>query len=199
MQAIQLLKQEHGKAKAAFQEIETAPASGRSALWGKLRPELELHEQMEEKLPLRTRRARGPGRSGAGVLGDHPSSRGPGSGRPDQGDRPPRPGEGRVARRRQEASRGARAAHPQGGAGHLAEDRARMGSGAARGGRASDGGNEAAGDRARPLIRADSLDPVTTRPGDETSPRARSLCEPTHGRAPPCPPDAAAVGSSASV
>jgi hemerythrin-like domain-containing protein len=49
MQAIQLLKQEHGKAKAAFQEIETAPASGRSSLWGKLRPELELHEQMEEK------------------------------------------------------------------------------------------------------------------------------------------------------
>jgi len=49
MQAIQLLKQEHGKAKAAFQEIESAPASGRSAMWGKLRPELELHEQMEEK------------------------------------------------------------------------------------------------------------------------------------------------------
>jgi hypothetical protein len=49
MQAIQLLKQEHGKAKAAFQEIESAPASSRSAMWGKLRPELELHEQMEEK------------------------------------------------------------------------------------------------------------------------------------------------------
>ena len=49
MQVIQLLKQEYGKAKAAFQEIESAPASGRSAMWGKLRPELELHEQMEEK------------------------------------------------------------------------------------------------------------------------------------------------------
>jgi hemerythrin HHE cation binding domain-containing protein len=49
MQAIQLLKQDHVKAKAAFQEIETTPASGRSSLWGKLRPELELHEQMEEK------------------------------------------------------------------------------------------------------------------------------------------------------
>jgi iron-sulfur cluster repair protein YtfE (RIC family) len=49
MQAIQLLKQQHGEAKAAFQEIETAPASGRRALWGKLRRELEMHEQMEEK------------------------------------------------------------------------------------------------------------------------------------------------------
>ena len=48
MQAIQLLKQEHGKAKAAFQEIETAPAARRATLWGKLRPELELHEKMEE-------------------------------------------------------------------------------------------------------------------------------------------------------
>ena len=48
MQAIQLLKQEHGKAKKAFEEIESAPALGRSALWGKLRPE-RLHQQMEEK------------------------------------------------------------------------------------------------------------------------------------------------------
>jgi hemerythrin-like domain-containing protein len=47
MQAIQFLKQEHGKAKAAFQEIEGAPAGQRRALWTKLRPELELHEQME--------------------------------------------------------------------------------------------------------------------------------------------------------
>ena len=49
MQAIQFLKQEHGKAKAAFQEIEGAPAGQRRALWTKLRPELELHEKMEEQ------------------------------------------------------------------------------------------------------------------------------------------------------
>jgi iron-sulfur cluster repair protein YtfE (RIC family) len=48
MQAIQFLKQEHGKAKAAFQEIETAPTSRRGALWEKLRPELEMHEKKEE-------------------------------------------------------------------------------------------------------------------------------------------------------
>ena len=49
MQAILFLKQEHGKAKAAFHEIESAPASQRRALWTKLRPELELHEKMEEQ------------------------------------------------------------------------------------------------------------------------------------------------------
>jgi iron-sulfur cluster repair protein YtfE (RIC family) len=49
VQAIQLLKQEHGKAKAAFQEIERAPSARRGALWAKLRPELELHEKKEEK------------------------------------------------------------------------------------------------------------------------------------------------------
>jgi len=48
MQAIQLLKQEHGKAKAAFQEIEAAPPTKRGALWEKLRPELEMHEKKEE-------------------------------------------------------------------------------------------------------------------------------------------------------
>ncbi|HWC02078.1 MAG TPA: hemerythrin domain-containing protein [Methylomirabilota bacterium] len=48
MQAIQLLKQEHGKAKAAFQEIEAAPPPQRGSLWSKLRPELELHEKKEE-------------------------------------------------------------------------------------------------------------------------------------------------------
>jgi hemerythrin-like domain-containing protein len=48
MQAIQLLKQEHVKAKAAFQEIEGAPAGQRGTLWNKLRPELEVHEKMEE-------------------------------------------------------------------------------------------------------------------------------------------------------
>ena len=48
MQAIQLLKQEHGKAKAAFQEIEQASSTRRGALWAKLRPELEIHEKKEE-------------------------------------------------------------------------------------------------------------------------------------------------------
>jgi iron-sulfur cluster repair protein YtfE (RIC family) len=49
MQAIQFLKQEHGKAKAEFQKIEGAPANQRRGLWTKLRPELELHEKMEEQ------------------------------------------------------------------------------------------------------------------------------------------------------
>jgi hemerythrin-like domain-containing protein len=48
MQAIEFLKQEHGKAKAAFKEIEGAPAARRGSLWTKLRPELELHEKQEE-------------------------------------------------------------------------------------------------------------------------------------------------------
>jgi hypothetical protein len=48
MNAIQLLKQDHGKAKSAFQAIEAASTEQRAALWGKLRPELELHEKMEE-------------------------------------------------------------------------------------------------------------------------------------------------------
>ena len=48
MQATKFLKEEHGKAKAAFQRLEAAQVSERRALWAKLRPELELHEQMEE-------------------------------------------------------------------------------------------------------------------------------------------------------
>jgi len=48
MNAIQLLKQEHGKAKNAFQAIASAQVSERAALWAKLRPERELHEEMEE-------------------------------------------------------------------------------------------------------------------------------------------------------
>jgi hemerythrin-like domain-containing protein len=49
MHAIRHLKQEHGKAKAGFQEIESAPQAQRQALWKKLRPELEHHEQEEER------------------------------------------------------------------------------------------------------------------------------------------------------
>lgn len=48
MHAIEFLKQEHVKAKAAFQEIEGAPGARRATLWARLRPELELHEKMEE-------------------------------------------------------------------------------------------------------------------------------------------------------
>jgi iron-sulfur cluster repair protein YtfE (RIC family) len=49
MHAIQFLKQEHGKAKAGFQEIESAATNTRKGLWTRLRPELELHEKMEEQ------------------------------------------------------------------------------------------------------------------------------------------------------
>ena len=48
MHATKFLKEEHGKAKAAFQKIEAAQASQRQTLWAQLRPELELHEKMEE-------------------------------------------------------------------------------------------------------------------------------------------------------
>lgn len=49
MNAIQLLKSEHEKAKQAFGEIQAAGANQRSQLWAKLEPELKLHEQMEEQ------------------------------------------------------------------------------------------------------------------------------------------------------
>jgi iron-sulfur cluster repair protein YtfE (RIC family) len=48
MNAIQLLKSEHEKAKQAFQEIQAASASQRASLWAKLEPELKVHEEMEE-------------------------------------------------------------------------------------------------------------------------------------------------------
>jgi len=49
MDAIQLLKQEHNKAQAALYTIDqTATAAARADLWRQLKPELELHEQMEE-------------------------------------------------------------------------------------------------------------------------------------------------------
>ncbi len=48
MHAIAFLKQEHRKAQAAFREIETASEHERDQLWSRLRPELELHERMEE-------------------------------------------------------------------------------------------------------------------------------------------------------
>src|SRR5262245_226033 len=47
MNAIEFLKQEHEKAKAAFKEIEQARGEQRRQLWSKLAPELKRHEQLE--------------------------------------------------------------------------------------------------------------------------------------------------------
>jgi hemerythrin-like domain-containing protein len=49
MDAIQFLKREHETARGAFARIEQAPAPERGALWRRLRPELEIHEQIEEE------------------------------------------------------------------------------------------------------------------------------------------------------
>ena len=48
MDAIQFLKQEHQKAKAAFENVLKAAPESRGQLWTKLQPELEAHEQMED-------------------------------------------------------------------------------------------------------------------------------------------------------
>ena len=48
MDAIQFLKQEHQKAKAAFQKVLKAAPESRGQLWTKLQPELEAHEQVED-------------------------------------------------------------------------------------------------------------------------------------------------------
>jgi hemerythrin-like domain-containing protein len=48
MDAIQLLKQEHEQAKKMFGEIEQARGEARGQLWKKLKPELKVHEQLEE-------------------------------------------------------------------------------------------------------------------------------------------------------
>ena len=48
MNAIQLLKSEHEKAKRTFEEIQAASADQRAQLWAKLEPELKVHEEMEE-------------------------------------------------------------------------------------------------------------------------------------------------------
>jgi hemerythrin-like domain-containing protein len=49
MNAIQLLKNEHEKAKGMFGQIKAARAEQRGELWAKLEPELKVHEQMEEE------------------------------------------------------------------------------------------------------------------------------------------------------
>ncbi|MGH7391292.1 MAG: hemerythrin domain-containing protein [Candidatus Rokuibacteriota bacterium] len=48
MNAIQLLKNEHEKAKGAFGQIQAASPDQRAQLWAKLEPELKVHEQIEE-------------------------------------------------------------------------------------------------------------------------------------------------------
>lgn len=49
MNAIQLLKNEHETAKRMFGQIQAARAEQRGELWAKLKPELKVHEQMEEE------------------------------------------------------------------------------------------------------------------------------------------------------
>lgn len=48
MDAIQMLKHEHEQAKKMFGEIEQASGERRGQLWTKLKPELKVHEQLEE-------------------------------------------------------------------------------------------------------------------------------------------------------
>ncbi len=49
MDALEILKQMHVEATAAFEQIDAADAGGRGALWAELQPKLELHEQIEER------------------------------------------------------------------------------------------------------------------------------------------------------
>ena len=49
MDVIEMLREMHVEAKSAFQKLEQASPNERGGLWGKLRPELVLHEQMEER------------------------------------------------------------------------------------------------------------------------------------------------------
>ena len=49
MDALEILRQMHVEAKSAFQQIAHAGPDQRGGLWAKLRPELELHEQLEER------------------------------------------------------------------------------------------------------------------------------------------------------
>ena len=48
MNAIRFLKQQHGEAKAGFEKVESAVAGQRRSHWETLRPELKLHEKLEE-------------------------------------------------------------------------------------------------------------------------------------------------------
>ena len=49
MDALDELREMHVAAKSAFQKIEQASPQERGGLWGKLRPELILHEKIEEQ------------------------------------------------------------------------------------------------------------------------------------------------------
>ena len=48
MDAIQFIKQEHTKAKAAFATLLEAAPARRAAIWNELAPELKAHEEIEE-------------------------------------------------------------------------------------------------------------------------------------------------------
>jgi len=48
MDAIQFIKQEHTKAKAAFAKLLEAAPAKRDAMWNELMPELKAHEEIEE-------------------------------------------------------------------------------------------------------------------------------------------------------
>ncbi len=48
MDAIQFIKQEHAKAKAAFAKLLEATPAKRGDLWDELQPELTAHEEIEE-------------------------------------------------------------------------------------------------------------------------------------------------------
>lgn len=49
MDALEILKAQHGEAHAAFEEIKAAAAAARANTWAGLQPKLELHEQIEEQ------------------------------------------------------------------------------------------------------------------------------------------------------
>jgi len=48
MNAVDFLLQEHRKTEEKFREIEQADPQQRMSLWRRLRPELKIHEQMED-------------------------------------------------------------------------------------------------------------------------------------------------------
>ena len=49
MDALEILRQWHVEAESAFRNIEHASPGDRAGLWAKLRPDLELHEKVEER------------------------------------------------------------------------------------------------------------------------------------------------------
>src|ERR1051326_3362828 len=49
MDALEILREMHVEAKGAFGKIQDADVGERGGLWAKLRPELVMHEQLEER------------------------------------------------------------------------------------------------------------------------------------------------------